>query len=300
LNLCLQQQGLPGLPVHQAQLHTQILPAITPQQPKPRAPELTPATLSASGYNSFIVCPYQFFATRMLGLSTLDTLSDMPEKRDYGGWLHAILKTYHERLKAQSELEPEALLREISQAEFSVIVQTNPSALGYSKRWEKVIPAYIEWSQRYAASGWHFEMGEVWMENSLQWDGGEVLLRGQIDRIDTNPQGEYAVLDYKTNPKSVLNKKLQLGEDQQLPFYGLLSETAERKITSANYVALEKTADKTDHVSAADYENWQRDLRSAIISSMTQISQGAALPAQGTSQVCSYCDVRGLCRKGAW
>ena len=300
LNLCLQQQGLPQLPNYEVKLHSQILTTVIPQQPRPSAPALTPATLSASGYNSFIACPYQFFATRMLGLSSPDMLSDMPEKRDYGGWLHAILKTYHDRLKAQPKVAAHALLVEISQLEFAKILQTNPAALGYSKRWEKVIPAYVEWSQRYAESGWQFELGEEWIEKSLQWDGGEVLLRGQIDRIDKNTTGDYAVLDYKTNSKISLNKKLLLGEDQQLPFYGLLSETPERTITSASYVALEKTADKTDHVSAPNYENWQRELRTAIVTNMTAISHGAALPAQGTSQVCSYCKVRGLCRKGGW
>jgi ATP-dependent helicase/nuclease subunit B len=303
LNLCLQQAGLHELPTHHVQLQTQHLPAITERQAKPSAAALTPRTLSASGYNSFIVCPYQFFATRMLGLSSLDTLSDMPEKRDYGGWLHAILKTYHDALKAQPGLaadKQEALLTSISETLFSTILKTNPAALGYSKRWEKVIPAYIEWSQRYAESGWEFEMGEVWLENKLQWGEGEVLLRGQIDRIDTNPQGEHAVLDYKTNSKSSLNKKLQLAEDQQLPFYGLLAESGQINISAAHYVALEKTAEKTDHVSAADYASWQQELRTAIIGNITAISQGAALPAQGTSQVCKYCDVRGLCRKGAW
>jgi ATP-dependent helicase/nuclease subunit B len=30
------------------------------------------------------------------------------------------------------------------------------------------------------------------------------------------------------------------------------------------------------------------------------IWQGAAMPASGPEQVCRYCDVRGICRKGMW
>ena len=308
LNLCLQQAGMQPLSAHLVQLSTQTLTAIPSKQPRPAAAALTPTTLSASGYNSFIVCPYQFFATRMLGLSSLDTLSDMPEKRDYGGWLHAILKTYHDSLKAQPALYPvekqEALLTIISQTAFAEILRTNPAALGYSKRWENVIPAYVAWGQRYAESGWQFEMGEVWLEKNLQWEDGQhrgqITLRGQLDRLDKNNDGESAVLDYKTNSKTSLNKKLQQAEDQQLPFYGLLAETDQKPIASAHYVALEKTAEKIDHVSANDYAAWQQELKMSIISNMTAIKQGAALPAQGISQVCQYCDVRGLCRKGAW
>jgi len=308
LNLCLQQNGLEPLPFHPIAPGSQTLTAITEYQPRPAAPELLPATLSASAYNRLIACPYQFFATRMLGLSTLDSLSDLPEKRDYGGWLHAILKKYHDTLKASSELlsidAQNALLLRISQQEFEAILKASPAALGMSKRWEKVIPAYVDWSCRYLQSGWQFELGEVWLEKMLEWEERgvkrQVLLRGQIDRIDQNPAGERSVLDYKTTSKAALTKKLKLGEDQQLPFYGLLADFADGAITSAHYVALEKTAEKIDQVSAADYAHWQQELKTSIISNLNAIGDGAALPAQGTSQVCQYCDVRGLCRRGAW
>ncbi len=308
LNLCLQQNGLPALAASQAALRMETLQAIITHQPAPTAAALTPKTLSASGYNSFIACPYQFFATRMLGLSTLDALSDMPEKRDYGGWLHAILKTYHDTLAHRPDLLSSqsqtaslcTLLGDISATLFNRILKTNPTALGFSRRWEKVIPAYVEWSQRYAESGWQFEMGEVWLETDLVWDEGQVVLRGQIDRIDRNDAGEHAVLDYKTSQKSALNKKLQQADDQQLPFYGLLAESNRTTITAAHYVALEKTGEKIDQVSATDYLDWKNELRSAIVNNLGAIQQGARLPAQGTTQVCQYCQVRGLCRKGAW
>jgi len=301
LNLCLQRVGLHRLATRHTQLPTQTLPVITPQQPRPVAPHLQPTTLSASGYNSFLACPYQFFATRMLGLSPLDTLSDMPEKRDYGGWLHAILKTYHDTIKAQTGLYPyekqEALLRAISDAMFDDVIQQSPAALGYRLRWQKVIPAYIAWSQRHADAGWQFEVGEVWLEKILEWDGGSITLRGQLDRVDKNHHGEFAVLDYKTNPVSALNKKLADAEDQQLPFYGLL---AGQTMSSAHYVALEMTYEKLSDVAAQNYSNWQQKLKESIIQNMMAIGKGAELPAQGVSQVCQYCDVRGLCRKGAW
>lgn len=174
--------------------------------------------------------------------------------------------------------------------------------MGFNLRWKKVIPAYIGWSQRFIDSGWDFEMGEVWLEKTLEWNEGKITLRGQIDRIDKNQDGEYAVLDYKTNPISALNRKLKEAEDQQLPFYGLLAEQAEqpRQISAAYYVALEMTNEKVTDVSAQNYSQLQQNLKKSIIHNMTEIGRGAALPAQGISQVCQYCDVRGLCRKGAW
>lgn len=304
LNLRLQKTSLPTLVEHDVRLTDVTLSTITTIQPKPSAAPLQPATLSASGYNSFIACPYQFFATRMLGLSAMDTLSDKPEKRDYGGWLHAILKSYHDTLKAQPELYPkpkqEALLRDISDNYFAAIVQKNPAALGFSVRWKKSISAYIEWSQAFMDAGWQFQEGEIWLEKNLYWEDGQITLRGQIDRIDSNEQGEVAVLDYKTNQIAALKNKLKLSEDQQLPFYGLLAQTEQTPISSAHYVALEMTKEKMADVSADNYLNRQQDLQESITHSMSAIGRGAALPAQGISTVCQYCEVRGLCRKGAW
>ena len=57
---------------------------------------------------------------------------------------------------------------------------------------------------------------------------------------------------------------------------------------------------KIDQVNAPDYASWQQELRGAIISNMRAIGQGALLPAQGTGNVCQFCEVRGLCRKGTW
>ncbi|WP_394779538.1 PD-(D/E)XK nuclease family protein, partial [Undibacterium sp.] len=118
LNLTLQRSGQDPLAHHNAMIPQQALQAAAPMQPRPSAPQLAPATLSASGYGSLVACPYQFFAGRMLGLAAIDTLSDMPEKKDYGDWLHAILKKYHDALLEHplppGDIEPrEQLLRDI-------------------------------------------------------------------------------------------------------------------------------------------------------------------------------------------
>lgn len=301
LNLTLQRSGQAPLALHTAPVPPQTVQAMVPAQPRPRAPQLTPATLSASGYGSLVACPYQFFAGRMLGLAAIDTLSDMPEKKDYGDWLHAILKKYHEALlERQGGLDEDGrvqLLRDISREQFDRILQQSPAALGYSVRWEKVIPAYAAWAGEREQAGWRFELGEAWRERTLEWQDGAVRLRGRIDRMDSNGSGEYAVLDYKTKTQTALSKRLKDGQDHQLPFYGLLADVP---VTTASYVALELDRGKTGAAEAKDFTEWTEALETAIISNMQAIKQGAPLPAQGTESVCQYCDMRGLCRKGAW
>jgi ATP-dependent helicase/nuclease subunit B len=299
LQLSLQRGGAAPLAAHLA-----ILPArrLTPQvahQPAPSAPDLLPQRLSASAYNTLMACPYQFFATRMLGLSAIDELSELPEKRDYGDWLHRILKNYHDALNELATPVDErlALMMRVSDDVFDPELAKNAAALGFYVRWKKAAPAYLAWANARQESGWQFAFGELALERQLVWDEGAMTLHGRIDRIDRNEAGELAVLDYKTNELTVLKKRLNEGEDQQLAFYGLLHEAP---LAHAHYVALEAKGGKTGDAPAGRYAEWQAALRTQVIGNLQAIRQGAPLPASGIETTCQYCDVRGLCRKGAW
>lgn len=300
IQLALERSGAQTMQRHDIRIAEQSLTPQLAVMPAPGAAQLAPAKLSASGYNKLFACPYQFFAGNMLRLASLEELSDMPEKRDYGGWLHDILQKYHEALATDPEQNREQLIRLVSARVFEKELKKNAAALGYYARWQKVIPAYLEWAAAREAQGWHFAHGEEKYERSLKWDGCQVVLHGRVDRIDQNMQGQYAVLDYKTSNQSILRAKLRSGEDHQLPFYGLLLEGGATGVAAANYVALELIKDKTGDVEAPDFAIWQHALERHIKDNLSAIKQGAGLPANGIESVCQYCEVRGLCRKGAW
>jgi ATP-dependent helicase/nuclease subunit B len=299
LQLVLARAAAADIPAHVVRIQPRSLMPLPVKMPRPSAPQLMPAKLSASGYNSFVACPYQFFAMRMLGLSGLDELSDMPEKRDYGDWLHQILKIYHETVRDQKIPCDDrlAVLREISERIFAAELAKNAAALSYYVRWQKAVPAYLTWANERETQGWRFAVGERWFEKTLQWPDGAITLHGRIDRIDENDAGELAVLDYKTRTQQALSSKFKQIEDHQLAFYGILSETP---AACAHYVALEPVREKTGDAEAPNYTEWQNALADHIVRNMRAISQGAALPASGIESVCQYCEVRGMCRKGAW
>ncbi|HEY4319029.1 MAG TPA: PD-(D/E)XK nuclease family protein [Herbaspirillum sp.] len=303
LQLTLALAGRDPLPWHRATVPLRTLQPIAATMPAPSAGALLPAKLSASGYNSFVACPYQFFAGRMLGLNAIDEFSDMPEKRDYGDWLHQILNTYHQALRdADAPIAMDrraAMLGEISAQVFGKALNIHPAALGYYTRWQKAMGPYLEWANAHEAAGWRFVFGEQACEKPLAWSDGEITLHGRIDRIDEHEDGARLVLDYKTGNRDSLRRKLREGEDHQLAFYGLLSELP---VDNAQYVTLE--ADKTGAVEAPkdvpDYATLQRTLQLQLKTQMKSVAHGAPLPANGVESVCQYCDVRGLCRKGAW
>jgi ATP-dependent helicase/nuclease subunit B len=233
----------------------------------------------------------------MLRLSAADELSELPQKRDYGEWLHQILKQYHDTVHEQSVPVPEreACMASVSEAVFTEILQKNPAALGYQSRWGKIMNAYVAWANTHEAEGWQFGFGEQWQERLLSWESGSVKLVGQIDRIDVDEDGERLVLDYKSAKKDKLNNRLKTLEDHQLPFYGLLLDPPP---AAAAYVAID---DENPALAKADnYATWRDGLQSQIIANWQSMSEGASLPASGTQKNCDWCDARGLCRKGAW
>jgi ATP-dependent helicase/nuclease subunit B len=304
LQLTLALAGQPPLLQHRAAVPQRNVRPIAAVRPAPSAGILLPPKLSSSGYNSFVACPYQFFAGRMLGLNAIDEFSDMPEKRDYGDWLHQILNTYHETLRDAPEPiavdRRAALLGAISAQVFDQVLDIHPAALGYYMRWQKAMEPYLEWANAHEAAGWRFVFGEQACEKPLAWADGEMILHGRIDRIDAHADGARLVLDYKTGSRDALRRKLRDGEDHQLAFYGLLSA---QPVDNAQYVTLE-ASDKTGAVEAPkdvpDYATLQGTLHMQIKTQMKSVAHGAPLPANGVESVCQYCDARGLCRKGAW
>lgn len=258
------------------------------------APSLTPDKLSPSSYNSLMACPYQFFVSHMLGLAAMDDVNETPEKRNYGNWLHEILNEFHITLRDKKVPDRDALLRDISDKVFTRELAKMPSALGYYARWKKVIPTYLEWTEQREAEGWRFARGEQKLEKVLTWESGAITLHGRVDRLDVNDAEEQAVLDYKSTGLAGLNSRLKDGEDQQLPFYGILSDA---NVVCGEFVSLEMNDSKKASAVAKNFGDWQEKLEQSIIRNVIAIKSGEAMPANGTPQACEYCDARGLCRR---
>lgn len=263
-------------------------------------PELVPVALSASGYNSLMACPYQFYARHALHLNELDEVQQALEKKDYGEHIHAILHHFHQRYPAiggSDRAEMEQALRDISREEFRQALEADYLARAWALRWEVRIPAYLDWQTAREQEGWRWSEGELWRTLELVLDGGRSLtLKGRIDRVDTrSDDGEeaYAVLDYKTQSRVGLQKKLEKpGEDVQLPVYALLLGAS---VVEAAFVPVDDEGIKT--VAQEDIYALSKATGQRLRELFNALYRGAALPAQGSDQACAYCEMSGLCRK---
>lgn len=299
LRLALLRAGAADLEERRPRLEQTRLTPQPPSPPSPRAPMLAPQQLSASAYATLLDCPYQFFTARMLRLAAADEPDELPQKRDYGDWLHAILKRYHDAVRDTgiAIADSAELLADISARVFGEALERHGAALGFYARWRKAMPAYLEWAAQRERDGWRYVEGEREFEKMLTWPGGQVTLVGRIDRIDAHADGRRAVLDYKAKRCEDLKKKMNGGEDHQLGFYALGSG---EPFDGAHYVALEASDGKVRDLAADDVSVAQQALHEGIVACMQAIVDGAALPANGIEAICRFCDVRGLCRKGAW
>ncbi|WP_255428155.1 PD-(D/E)XK nuclease family protein [Ramlibacter cellulosilyticus] len=261
--------------------------------PTARAPQLVPMQLSASSYEDLRRCPYRFFALRMLGLKEADEIEAEVDKRDFGTWLHGVLKVFHETLRDRGEVPPgerAALLESIARDAMERQRLGEGEFLPFAAAWPAVREGYLAWLREHEGA---FEEAEG--EHSVQL--GPLTLAGRIDRIDRLPDGGTLVMDYKTEGLQATRDRMKTPlEDTQLAFYALL--LPEREVQAAYLNVGERGEVKAvAHESLSEASHM---LKEAIATEMRRISEGAPMPALGEGRACEFCAARGLCRRDSW
>ena len=276
--------------------HVEAQPTAKPQ---PVGSALPVTQLSSSSYDKLRACPYQFFALKQLGLQENDELDDDIGKRDFGTWLHAVLKTFHEMLVLEVKIPLASVFIDytaiinIAKKEVSKSLNLPEDAfLPWAATWPKVRDGYLKWLVTHEKLGWQYSAGEAEKTMNL----GHLKLVGRIDRIDRSADGGIMVLDYKTESDGITAKRIKTPlEDTQLAFYGALMEADSLQAGYVNLSEkLSKTYEQTEIVAARDA------LIEGILDDMQRIGQGEVMPALGEGKACDYCAARGLCRKDFW
>ncbi len=256
----------------------------------PRVPaDRLPKRISPSGYNSLVACPYQFYARYVLHLNDLEEVRETLDKRDYGTWVHRILQLFHAEIPLLINVPAdivEATLQRISREVFAQALESDYLAHAWLLRWQKLIPAYLDWQRELETAGWRYTAAEQGMEFTVD---AQLVLKGRIDRFDINANGAICVLDYKTQSATGLKAKLALaGEDVQLACYALA-----KSATHAAFVSLD--GEKVSSVAPAEAIPDLAELNLARLQSVfEQMRTGTPLPANGVA--CAYCEMQGLCR----
>ncbi len=264
--------------------------------PAPRGDALPVQRLSSSAYEDLRRCPYRFFALRQLKLQQSDELDIELDKRDFGNWLHLVLKLFHEGWKKTPEPELPARAAGLDQAAAQATAELGLSQsefLPFAATWPRVREGYLQWLAAHEAGGATFREAEVWKETPL----GSLTLVGKIDRIDRLADGSALVIDYKTEARNNTAQRIKDAlEDTQLAFYAAL--LTDDTLAAAYVNVAEK--DGTKSYSQADIVGLRDQLLEGIAQDMARISEGHPMAALGEGKACEFCAARGLCRKDFW
>lgn len=278
------------------------LPTPAPN-PRPRLPAARlPQYFSAGAQQHLIDCPYQFFAADCLRLKPMEEVREALEKSDYGERVHRCLEAFHggieglpgpvtAPLQADTRAGAIELLERISLAVFAQDLEDNFLHRGWLKRWLAMIPAYVDWQT---------EREQQWRTMATERSAAQSLnehwqIKGRLDRVDRNPSGRHAIIDYKTGAVPSASE-VQSGEAVQLVSYAMLLEDVEQ----VEYLQLDQQIRSVSTLAGAELAQLQAAVRARLLEVLGEISAGAALPAWGDPDTCAYCAMAGVCRRQTW
>lgn len=292
-----QAQAAPtGVPPADEPRQVRTVPCAPVPRPAPQGHLLPVTQLSASAYDDLRTCPYRFFALRQLGLQPVDELDAVVDKRDFGLWLHDMLKRFHETwatLESPDAADPCAVLQACADATTASMGLAEGEFLPFAAAWPAVRDGYLRWLPEHTASGAVFASAETAHTQPL----GAVQLVGRIDRIDRLPDGTSLVLDYKTENRTRTADRIKAPlEDTQMAFYAALlpDDTVHGAYVNVGERDGTKTYAQTELLAARDA------LVDGILSDLERIADGEPMPALGEGSACDFCQARGLCRKDFW
>lgn len=266
------------------------------ERPVAQAAQLVPSQLSASSYEDLRRCPYRFFALRMLGLKEAEEMEAEVDKRDFGTWLHGVLRNFHEALRERGVLslqERAALLDQLAREGIAGQRLGEGEFLPFAAGWPAVRDGYLQWLARHEATGAVFDSAESEHQAQL----GALLLQGRIDRVDALANGAALVVDYKTESLQATRARMDAPlEDTQLAFYAALLPGGAAQAAYLN-ISERGEVKEVPHPQLAEATHL---LKEGMQAELARIAQGEALPALGEGRVCEFCAARGLCRRDGW
>lgn len=244
-----------------------------------------PVTLTPSTLQTLNDCPLRWLAERHGGTDARDLRSTI------GSVLHALIA---EPAKTESEL-----LAELHRAWKHLPFDAQWHSANELARHRAMVEAFVQW--RAQTRGELTEVGvEVGVDGTLpgaRGDGGEIRLRGRVDRLERDAAGRLVIVDIKTGKTPVskddAQRHAQLAMYQLAVAEGMIGAGEEPGGARLVYVgkagAGGATVREQDPLTAAATDEWREIVRSAA--DATAGPQFIARRNDG----CAHCPIRRCC-----
>ena len=246
-----------------------------------------PVTLTPSTLQTLNDCPLRWLAERHGGTNARELRSTV------GSVLHALIA---EPAKTESQL-----LAELDRAWEHLPFDAQWYAVNELARHRAMIQAFVEWRAQTRC-----ELTEVGVEVDVDGvlptpgdDGGEIRLRGRVDRLERDGAGRLVIVDVKTGKTPVSKDDAQ--QHAQLAMYqlavaeGIMPDTASEEPGGARLVYVGRSGAagaverEQDPMTPATRDEWRKLVRQAA-----EATAGPQFIAR-RNDGCAHCPIRPSC-----
>lgn len=256
--------------------------------------------LSVSALNNYLTCPWRFFFNNLIRVPQTQERHQL-----YGTAIHETLKVFFDAYKDEKKITKKEFLgffegflnrKALSESDFKLFLERGISALGgyfdtYVGTWPKNI--FNE-----------FNIADVVMPIEFGGETKEIVLRGQLDKVELLEGSNVNVVDYKTGkPKSRRDIEGETESSEgnikrQLVFYKILL-TGTKK---ADFIMQTGEIDFIEPNDRGIYKKEKFEVTDAEISDVTQLIKKSAQEILGLTfwntecedPECEFCEMRKL------
>ena len=269
--------------------------------------------LSPSSIESFLSCPFIYFARQSVGLKIYPELNLEQDPRDKGQIIHKIFeKVLNQDTRSHEEIVDSAVedLKLVLDASLWPVMK---------KKYVQLLSRFVDFEKK-----WAQEFNQTKKHHlEVKWQGQlkGVQISGQIDRIDESENGQMIVLDYK-NSKSHLMGAHQWLENQsiQMLFYVWALQqnwigNLQGEVVAALYyvvkdfdrtIGLESvesidgfyqpSTKKKQRLSPDQWTQLMKDFEVFLNETLKKMQAGVMAPVPFDEETCLKCDWRKVCR----
>jgi ATP-dependent helicase/DNAse subunit B len=242
-----------------------------------------------TGIEVFLQCPYQFFARFTLEVEAPPALpAERLDALALGTLVHRIIADFHRGVDTMENLA-ERLWSE-TLAKLRV-----PPSHRQTVSWLQMKRSLLA----YAADS-HQRLGwQVDVERTLTLKTDRVEVRGRADRVDSSPEGDVVVYDFKYSGDSSVKKKLKKVEEGLLVQGGLYlaALAAEGHLPLGFYFAgVRGETAWAGSEDADDVERWMTLALNGAGDAAERVASGDIRVLPADTEACGYCDFADACR----
>jgi len=291
--------GLPACHLNEKKADQEVRPAEIRAPSLLRLLEEKTALVSPTGLETYLKCPFQYFADRTLRLKAAPA---RPEERlDFmtqGSIVHETLAQWYEQPQDIASLFEGIFERTLDE------LRVPP---GYHV--ERLRNAILEDLLAFAQDErWPRASFASKTEQSFEFALRAVGIRGRIDRLDTAPDGRTYVIDYKYSAAQRARERLTDDNLLQAPLYMMAAEKVIGTRPAGMFyvglkggVAYAGWSDAPVGGLAVEPlpERWLESAEERTLRVVEEVRAGRVEPAPSHPENCRLCDYRDVCRIGA-